>query len=297
MRRIVVVFLAVCGIFAVALATGSSLAWAQDHQRTRLPNTGITLSEVTIESGRLHISGRTSAPRETITVDGQFTVASDGDREFRFSLVYLPPTCVVRLGIGSATDQAIVANCGLQGAQGPVGPQGPAGATGPQGPAGLVGAVGPAGSQGPQGLPGPQGPAGAAGVVAFSGYSCNGGNVVPGSDLLLTFSGNSGGGGVGGNSNGTSLLLQHGTYQVLLTATASVSLEPPTPGPAWFNMFLDGANITSPPALGGGSVVPIAESALVVVSGPNQVFRFTFDATALTNSYIGDCNMIITKLQ
>jgi hypothetical protein len=180
----------VFAMLVMALIAGASVAQAQEDRRTLLPNTGIILGEVSIENGRLSIFGRTPAPRQAITVDGQFAITSDGDREFRFSLLYLPPTCVVRLGLGAATDQAVVADCGPQGAQGPAGQQGSAGpagpvgpagapgaggpigltgATGPIGPAGAVGAVGPKGDTGATGPQGPQGPAGPTGATGPQG--------------------------------------------------------------------------------------------------------------------------------
>jgi hypothetical protein len=158
--------LAIYGTLVAAAVAWPAAAYAQDDQRARLPNTGITLGEVAIEGGRLSIVGRTPAPRQSVTVDGQFAVTSDGDREFRFSLLYLPPTCTVRLGLGAATDQAIIADCGPQGAQGPAGAPGPAGPAGPIGP---VGAAGPQGPQGPAGFAGPQGPAGPAGAPGPAG--------------------------------------------------------------------------------------------------------------------------------
>jgi hypothetical protein len=157
----------VCAALATFIA-GASAAQAQEDRRTLLPNTGIRLGEVAIDNGRLDIVGRTPLPRQAVTVNGQFVVTSDNDREFRFSLLYLPPSCVVRLGLGAASDQAVVADCGPQGAQGPVGPQGTAGPQGPQGPIGLAGPQGPVGATGPQGPTGLTGPVGPAGPPAAS---------------------------------------------------------------------------------------------------------------------------------
>src|ERR1700676_1809824 len=64
--------LAIYGTLVAAAAAWPAAARAQDDQRTRLPNTGITLGEVAIEGGRLSIVGRTPAPRQSVTVDGQF---------------------------------------------------------------------------------------------------------------------------------------------------------------------------------------------------------------------------------
>src|ERR1700694_6326484 len=88
-------FIAVGGVFVSALAGGLTVARAQDDQRaqdqrTRLPNTRITVETVAIEAGRLVVEGRTPSPRIAVTLDGQFTTTADGERNFRFSLLYLP---------------------------------------------------------------------------------------------------------------------------------------------------------------------------------------------------------------
>jgi hypothetical protein len=231
-------FAILCAPLAIALIAGASVAQAQDDQRdrTRLPNTGITLGEVAIENGRLDIVGRTPLPRQAVTVDGQFAVPSDNDREFRFSLLYLPPTCVVSLGLGAASDQAVVADCGPQGAPGPAGPQGPVGpagaigATGPTGPQGVQGPPGLAGGPGPQGPAGPPGPAGAAsGIRAAAPLFCprgSGGGADAAqlqlqADPFTTF-----GTTIGVAPFGTSFVLQPGLYQVHFDASGVDVFDP-----------------------------------------------------------------------
>jgi hypothetical protein len=208
----------VCAALATFIA-GASAAQAQEDRRTLLPNTGIRLGEVAIDNGRLDIVGRTPLPRQAVTVNGQFVVTSDNDREFRFSLLYLPPSCVVRLGLGAASDQAVVADCGPQGAQGPVGPQGTAGPQGPQGPIGLAGPQGPVGATGPQGptgLTGPVGPAGPPAASAGAMLVCHP-PAAPGGRLSLVVDA-SFGTTISANSVDQSIVLQPGFYMVHLDA-------------------------------------------------------------------------------
>lgn len=79
---------------------------------------------------------------------------------------------------GSQGPQGQTGATGPQGSAGPQGPQGATGATGPAGPAGATGATGAQGPQGPAGatgatgatgLQGPQGPAGATGATGSQG--------------------------------------------------------------------------------------------------------------------------------
>jgi hypothetical protein len=138
----------------------------------------ITVTDAKIEAGELKVSGQTSQPNTTVTLDKQFTTQSNKARRFFFSLSYFPTDCSVTLVAGSDAREAIVANCGLMGPAGPsglAGPPGPVGPTGPPGPpgpsglAGPPGPVGPAGPGGPSGLAGPPGPVGTAGPPGPSG--------------------------------------------------------------------------------------------------------------------------------
>jgi hypothetical protein len=293
---------------AITFITGALPAQAQEQERTRLLNTGITLGEVAIENGRLDIVGRTPLPRQGVTVDTQFAVTSDNDREFRFSLLYLPPTCAVTLGLGAASDQAVVADCGPQGAQGPAGLQGPAGPAGPQGPIGLAGPqgpAGPAGRPGAIGLTGPQGPAGApvpAGVLRFTEYRCDASGL---NTNLMFIPSVTGGGGVGGNTRTSSFLLQQGVYHIefsaqaklldgqLQPATGQAVIDVTTNGFFLADFFLTGSETsTSFFAAGSGSKL--------LAAGPNQTLSFIFGGTfgsTFSNVDFQQCRMTLSQLQ
>jgi hypothetical protein len=314
---------ALCAALAMTLI-GTSVARAQED-RTRLPNTGITLGEVAIENGRLDIVGRTPLPRQAVTVDGQFVVTSDNDREFRFSLLYLPPTCVVSLGLGAASDPAVVSDCGPRGAPGPAGPQGPAGPVGPIGPAGPAGLVGPAGPiglagpqgpAGPQGAAGPAGPAGpiggmgaqgpqgpAGGILAGSSFFCPAQQVAGQSSSFLSFTSTDP---VLGTENvvfGTGIstsgslfnawVLQPGIYQVSLSVD-STFLGAGFDGSSLIYLVLNGTQIHSWrffQGLGGGA----AGDALVRVSSPNSLLQFLNGG--FSGIAIDFCRLTILRLQ
>src|SRR5262249_50804527 len=150
-----------------------------------------------VAGGLLQITGVTPQPNQTVTLDSQFTVQSDVNHNFTFSLNdYLPTDCIITVTAGLQTKTGVVANCGPRG----ISPRGnwnttdnylvddvvvsngsawraiaanvnaspatnPAsweifvskGDAGPTGPKGADGATGP---QGPQGATGPQGPQG-----------------------------------------------------------------------------------------------------------------------------------------
>lgn len=94
---------------------------------------GITAAHATIvtrkaeiSGGKLVVTGSVSRNAREVILDGKFTVAVI-NRKFRFSLNYLPKTCIVHLAsTGSTGDiaDAIIGNCG---------PEGPAGLAGPTG--------------------------------------------------------------------------------------------------------------------------------------------------------------------
>jgi len=159
-----------------------------------------SLSKATIEAGRLVITGTTTGPNMTVTLDdGVAKTKSDARGYFSFRLAYLPEDCAVDLAVGKTSETAIVANCGPKGVR----PQGAwnrktsyaandvvthDGASwraktdnrkkrpdrtpkvweefAAKGDAGPAGAKGDAGAAGPQG---PQGPAGADGAKGDTG--------------------------------------------------------------------------------------------------------------------------------
>lgn len=72
----------------------------------------LTVETATVEAGRTVISGKTAVPGATVSIAGtDFAVKSDIRRTFRFSLAWLPPTCIASLAIGAQTHPAVVANC------------------------------------------------------------------------------------------------------------------------------------------------------------------------------------------
>src|SRR6266851_626631 len=88
---------------------------------------------------------------------------------------------------------ALLAQAGVNGAQGPAGPaglQGPAGPQGPLGPAGPAGLQGPAGPQGP---PGPAGPASQVASSTSSSPNCTTGGQIQWNAALNAFQGCAGG--------------------------------------------------------------------------------------------------------
>jgi hypothetical protein len=142
------------------------------------PNSGITLGELAIRSGRLVIQGETKPAGVLVTLDKRFKVRSDANGCFHLSLSYHPTTCTIALSTARGTDKAVVAGCGPDGPTGLRGPAGPAGATGsagakgdagPTGPKGVTGATGAAGPTGPSGPAGAQGPQGAVGPTGVTG--------------------------------------------------------------------------------------------------------------------------------
>lgn len=168
----------------------------------------ITVTEATVEAGKLVVAGTTPQPNQKITLDDQFSAKSKASRAFKFSLDdYLPPSCIVALKAGPLVTTAVVANCGPRGvtARGPWNAEddyvaddlvtfegstwrakrastgktpvagknweifASAGDTGATGPEGPQGIQGPMGATGPQGEPGPEGPIGPTGAEGPTG--------------------------------------------------------------------------------------------------------------------------------
>src|SRR3954451_14563174 len=80
-----------------------------------LPATGISLTKVAIEGGRLVVEGKTLLPGMPVTVDRLFNKVSTATKTFAFSQVYLPTDCVIELKVGLKTDLAVVSSCGPKG--------------------------------------------------------------------------------------------------------------------------------------------------------------------------------------
>jgi hypothetical protein len=109
----------------------------------------ITVKRAQVRNGALEVRGREAAVGATITLDGVSTGAvASGSGSFKASAVVLPSDCIVTVGDGVATVDAVVKNCGqagLQGPQGDPGNDGVDGANGTPGTDGVDGATGPAG--------------------------------------------------------------------------------------------------------------------------------------------------------
>jgi hypothetical protein len=181
--------LAVAAIFAATMP-----AYAQN----------IVVTDAKIASGKLVVTGTSSKPNSTMTLEGQFTATSNTAKTFNFNVLYHPDDCLVELTeAGSSTPvRAVVANCGTRG----VNPRGAWNATtkyladdivtslgsswrakrdshnrapsssptfweqfAAKGDQGAAGPTGAAGSQGATGATGPQGPTGPAGAQGPAG--------------------------------------------------------------------------------------------------------------------------------
>jgi len=148
---------------ACALVTASALPSVAD----------IWVEDARIAAGDLRITGRVSKGGEVVVLDDDVSVQADRRGRFSFRVPYMPQrNCTVTLKSGRDEREAVVANCGLTGAQGDKGEPGPTGAQGPRGepgPAGPAGAAGPPGPVGPAGASGPQGPKGDTGAAGAPG--------------------------------------------------------------------------------------------------------------------------------
>lgn len=160
-------------LFAAALS-GTVLAlpcavFAEDGRNPpRLIATGLNVTAVTIETGRLVITGNTP-PNTLVTLERRFQTRADANGRFRFALLYTVEDCIVELSTTRGTGRAEVTGCGLKGDTGPAGPRGPTGLTGARGPVGPEGPEGPAGAKGSAGPAGPTGPKGATGAAGPTG--------------------------------------------------------------------------------------------------------------------------------
>src|SRR5262245_57837974 len=59
-----------------------------------LPASGVTLTQLAIQDGRLAVSGRTEEPNAAVKIDGRYYFVSDADGRFR-STFNRPSSCVV----------------------------------------------------------------------------------------------------------------------------------------------------------------------------------------------------------
>ncbi len=164
----------------------------------------VTITDAKIAGGKLVVTGTTATASMPLTLDDTYSGKSNGAKAFTFSLVYLPPDCIVAINKtgAAAKTQAVVANCAARGlnAQGAwnnttgyltndvvtqLGSvwralkdnKGKSPSANPtawekfvqKGDTGAAGAEGPAGAAGAAGGTGPQGPAGAAAEAGATG--------------------------------------------------------------------------------------------------------------------------------
>jgi hypothetical protein len=77
---------------------------------------GIAVKDAKIQNGRLYVTGTTATAGQQVKLDNRYTVTSNAQRSFTFSIAnYLPSDCIVDLTSGTATGVAVVANCGARG--------------------------------------------------------------------------------------------------------------------------------------------------------------------------------------
>lgn len=105
-----------CSASVIAVAI-SCPAWGQaEPSATRLlTHSKITLTKAAVETGRLVVEGTTATANTPVKLNGLYSATSNAQKKFTFSVVWLPPACIVDLTTGSGTDQAVVAMCGPKG--------------------------------------------------------------------------------------------------------------------------------------------------------------------------------------
>ena len=157
-------FAVALGAAALAVPQAASAQGVPDPGQTIAP--GLSVTSVSIESGRLIITGTTATANTLVTLERRFQARSNARGRFGFSLLYTVDDCIVDLSTSRGAGRAVVTGCGLKGA---TGQRGPTGFTGPRGPAGQAGATGPAGPKGATGATGATGPAGPQGPAGSRG--------------------------------------------------------------------------------------------------------------------------------
>ena len=153
------------------------------------------------------------------------------------------------------------------------------------------------------------GPQGKPGVTAFSQYDCSNATQNLGTPVAFK-AGINGGGGVGGNADGTSLVFQPGIYQASFTALIIPPPGLPTQAPGgWAGLLprLNGVFLTNmfssvmPPANGASVFGSMAGTFMFQVTSPNQTFDMSFNSIgpgfSPTFYNLDRCELDITKLQ
>ena len=120
-------------LFAVALgAAALAVPQAASAQGVPAPGQtiapGLSVTSVSIESGRLIITGTTATANTLVTLERRFQARSNARGRFGFSLLYTVDDCIVDLSTSRGAGRAVVTGCGLKGA---TGQRGPTGLTGP----------------------------------------------------------------------------------------------------------------------------------------------------------------------
>lgn len=79
-----------------------------------LPASGVSLTQLAIQDGRLVIAGRTEEPHAAVKVDGRYYAMAGADRRFRSSFI-APSSCAVELQTRRGVDKVMVAGCEPEG--------------------------------------------------------------------------------------------------------------------------------------------------------------------------------------
>jgi hypothetical protein len=78
----------------------------------------VTIRDAKIKNGRLIVTGTTTTAHVPLLLDEHFEDKSNGAGSFSFSVVYLPPDCIVsvrRRNSNAHVDRAVVSNCSARG--------------------------------------------------------------------------------------------------------------------------------------------------------------------------------------
>ena len=71
----------------------------------------ISVQRAEYKGGVLVLSGKTSQPHTTVTLDGTYKARSDSERSFQFRIRYRPSNCTVRLQSGVDIFHARLSQC------------------------------------------------------------------------------------------------------------------------------------------------------------------------------------------
>src|SRR5262245_52251895 len=100
-----------CLLSTAALSAPELVALEAPPPPELLPMTGITVTKVSIEAGRLIVEGKTAKPKTAVTVERRWSVTSSNKNVFRFSLLYVPADCIIEFSTAAGgVDEAAVSN-------------------------------------------------------------------------------------------------------------------------------------------------------------------------------------------